>query len=129
MADAVATSATTSSTTYTTVLTPASPGPAVTLTVPASGRVLVEITAGMSDSNNGQSCFTSFAMSGANTQATAADANAAALGGNAFQRASASSVLTGLNPGSATFTAQYKWSSGSATCTFSNRALWAIPLP
>jgi hypothetical protein len=87
--------------------------------------VLIEITAGMLNSSNGATCSAAFAMTGSNT-AAASDANAAALGGNNYQRASASSILTGLTPGSTTFTAQYKASNG--TCTFSNRAMWAIPL-
>jgi hypothetical protein len=126
VADAVATSASTSSATYTTVLTPASPGPAVTVTVPASGKVLVAVTSGMQATNGSTSMFMSFALSGANTQA-ASDSRALILLGNNLQQSTASFVVSGLTPGSTTFTAQYKVS-GSGTATFSNRSMFVIPL-
>jgi len=83
VADSVAASQVTTSLTYADLSTV---GPAVTLTVPASGTL---------------------------------------------QRASASSVLSGLTPGSTTFTGKYKreGGGGSATCTFVNRSIMAIPLP
>ena len=95
-------------------------------TVPASGRVLVTVSSGMSNSTGGGSDFMSFAVSGATT-VVASDAQALILGGNNLQAASASFVVTGLTAGSNTFTAQYKVSGG--TGTFVNRSIWAIPLP
>jgi hypothetical protein len=122
-ADAVATAQTTTSTTYTDLGTV---GPAVTVNVPASGKVLVSVTAGMFDSNNSALNFMSFAISGATTQA-AADTRGLSLLGNTAQQASASFVVTGLNAGSTTFTAKYRTSAGTAT--FQNRSIWVIPLP
>jgi hypothetical protein len=119
----VATAETTTSTTYTDLATP---GPAVTVTVPASGKVLVSVTSGMKNSNASNPTFMSFAVSGATTQA-ATDTRALSLLGNNFQQASASFVLTGLTPGSTTFTAKYRTDGGTAT--FQNRSIWAIPLP
>jgi hypothetical protein len=71
-----------------------------------------------------------FAISGGNTIA-ASDANALILTNNNLQQASASFVRTGLTSGASdTFTGQYKVSSGgSPMCTYSNRSIWAIPLP
>jgi hypothetical protein len=61
---------------------------------------------------------------------TADDANAVILAGSALQRASATSVITGLAPGSNTFTALYRnQGTGNLTCTYSNRAIAVIPLP
>jgi hypothetical protein len=72
----------------------------------------------------------SYAETGANTVA-AADANAMILSGSTLQRASASSVLSGLAAGSTTFTGKYKLAGGGggASCTFSNRSIMVIPLP
>jgi hypothetical protein len=105
-------------------------GPAVTLTVPASGRVLVSVTSGMTGSSGAVSCFMSFATTGANITA-ASDANSVTLASGTLQRASASAVLSGLAPGSTTFTGKFKreGGGGSATCTFVNRSIMAIPLP
>jgi hypothetical protein len=105
-------------------------GPAVTLTVPASGRVLVSVTSGMTGSSGSVSCFMSFATTGANSVA-AADANSVTLASGTLQRASASSVLSGLTPGSTTFTGKFKreGGGGSGSCTFVNRSIMAIPLP
>jgi hypothetical protein len=120
----VVTSQTTVSTTYVDLATV---GPTVTLTVPASGRVLVSVTSDMSNSTGGGSNFMGFAISGADTRA-AADTNALILGGNTLQAATASFIVTGLTAnGSDTFTAKYRVSGG--TGTFSNRSIWAIPIP
>jgi hypothetical protein len=70
--------------------------------------------------------FMSFAISG-NTTMSATDTRALILLGNNLQQSSASFVVSGLNPGSNTFTAQYRVQ-GSGTATFSNRSMWAIPL-
>jgi hypothetical protein len=125
VAAALLTQQATTSTTYTDLATV---GPAITLPVPASGRVLVSVTAGIQTSTGGASGFMSFAMSGANTVPPATD-NSTALNliGNDFQKASATFVLTGLSPGSTTFTAKYRTNAG--TSTFQNRLIWAIPLP
>jgi len=84
----------------------------------------------MTGSSGAVSCFVSFASSGANALA-ASDANAVTLSSGTLQRASASAVLSGLTPGSTTFTAKYKreGGGGSGSCTFVNRSIMAIPLP
>jgi hypothetical protein len=127
VADSVAASQVTSSLTYADLATV---GPAVTLSVPASGRVLVSVTSGMTGSSGAVSCFMSFAGTGANA-ITAVDANSVTLASGTLQRASAASVLSGLTAGSTTFTGKYKreGGGGSATCTFVNRSIMAIPLP
>jgi hypothetical protein len=56
------------------------------------------------------------------------DANALILAGGVRQQTSASFVIEGLTPGSATILAKYKTSDGKE-CTFSNRSIFAIPLP
>jgi hypothetical protein len=88
------------------------PGPSVTVTVPASGRVLVGVTSAMTGNAAATSCLMSYAITGATT-AAASDANAVILAGSAVQRASATSVLS-LTAGSTTFTAQYR-TQGRAT--------------
>jgi len=127
VADSVATSELTTSLAYLALNTP---GPAVTLTIPASGRVLVSVTSGMTGSSGAVSCVMSFAGTGANIFA-ASDANAVTLSAGTLQRASASSVLTLPNAGGTTFTAMYKreGGGGAATCAFVNRSIMAIPLP
>ena len=70
----------------------------------------------------------SFAGTGANT-ITAIDANALNQAGSAQQRASATTILSGLTPGSTTLTAKYKVSGGgAASCQFATRSIYAIPL-
>jgi hypothetical protein len=122
----VAASESTSSPVYTDLATL---GPTVTVVVPASGRVLVTVTTSELGNAGSTACFMSFAGSGANT-ITAVDANAVIQLGGAIQRASASSVLTGLNPGSTTLTAKYRITGGgAASCSFANRSIFSIPLP
>jgi hypothetical protein len=67
----------------------------------------------------------SFAVSGA-TIIPATDTQAVMQTG-AQQQSSATSVVTGLTPGSNTFTAEYRSSSAANTCHFSNRALIVTP--
>lgn len=121
-AAAVATSETTSSGTYAALTTA---GPAVTFTVPASGSVLVTLTAAISGALGGMS----LALSGANTLA-AADARSlsptATPSGSGIGALSAQVLLTGLTPGSTTFTASYRTTGGSST--FAGRVLSVLPL-
>ena len=86
----------------------------------------MSVTSGMFATNGATSMFMSFAVSGATTMAPT-DARALVLLGNDLQQSSASFVVSGLNPGSNTFTAQYKVD-GSGTATFLNRSMWVIPL-
>jgi hypothetical protein len=126
VANAVAATGTTSSTTYTD-LASTEKGPSVELTVPASGRVLVSVTAGMVGSTGSTSCFMGFEVLPGPTPAS--DANALILAGNATQKASASFVVNGLTAGAHTFEAKYRAASAQSTCTFFNRSIFAIPLP
>jgi hypothetical protein len=123
VADAVLAQQATTSTTYTDLATP---GPAVTVVVPASGKALVSVTAGIQTTQGAALGYMSFAITGGTTRA-ANDATALNLLGNDFQKASAIFVVSGLTPGSTTFTAKYRTSAG--TSTFQNRSIWAIPLP
>jgi hypothetical protein len=91
--------------------------------------VLVGVTSAMTGNAAATSCLMSYVITGANT-AAALDANAVILAGSAVQRASATSVLSGLTAGSTTFMAQYKTQgTGNLNCTYANRAMMVIPLP
>ena len=74
----------------------------------------------------------SFAVGGASNQ-VATDARAVERGAGSSSntgdiQASTTTVVTGLTPGSNSFTAQYKSSSNTCTSTFSNRTISVIPL-
>jgi hypothetical protein len=90
--------------------------------------VLIGVTAGIETSTGGGSGYMSFAMTGANNVPPPTD-NSTALNliGNDFQKASATFVLSGLTPGSTTFTAEYRTNGGTAT--IQNRSIWVIPIP
>ena len=125
-ANTVATSQTTTSTTYTDLATT---GPAVTVTIPASGNALVILTASQSDGTNNQGAYMAFAVSGATTRA-ASDTTARIVKngtGSSAVQGSATFFVTGLTAGSNTFTAKYRVTGG--TGTFLNRTIIVIPLP
>ena len=105
----------------------ATPGPAVTLDVPASGKVLLVITAQQRSSAAAAYNYSSVAISGANTEA-ASDDEALVNGQGVTHevRASFSRVITGLTPGSTTFTMKYRAAGG--TSTFSKRRISVVPL-
>jgi hypothetical protein len=98
----------------------------VTVTIPASGKALVILTAESKGSQGGSASFMSYAASPAGTSGGPADAQAYEVAGNDFVRASATVLVTGLTPGSTTFTAKYRVSSG--TGTFGTREITVIPL-
>jgi hypothetical protein len=98
----------------------------VTVTIPASGKALVILTGQLFGSTGNSAAFMSVAVSGATTVA-ASDANSLRVAGNDAVRASATALITGLTPGSNTFTAKYK-QVGSGTATFSDRNIVVIPL-
>ena len=123
-AASVATKETTTSTAYTNLTTV---GPSVTVTIPESGRALVVLTAAMFGSNGQASAFMSFEASPKGTTTAPTDAQALEVTNNDESRASATVVATGLTPGSTTFTAKYRVTSGLGT--FSNRDIVVIPLP
>lgn len=116
----VATSQTSSSTTFTDLSTA---GPAVTVNTGTSA--LVTVTASLSCSV-ADGVYMGVAVSGAST--IAADATKS-LGwiGTTQPTISASFMLTGLTPGSNTFTAKYR-TAFSGTGTWANRSITVVPL-
>lgn len=122
----IATSETTGSSSYTDLATA---GPAVTVTVPASGKVRVSIGAEIGNSATGLAVM-AVALSGANTVAAGAGALAiyvtpVGTGGGGLGR---TTILTGLTPGSTTFTAKYKNTAGAGSASFSARDIMAEPV-
>lgn len=111
----IQTSESTSSTTFTDLTTS---GPAVTITVPASGILDVDLGCRM----NGYG-YMGFALSGANTRAVNGTTDVLLLNGSGLQNASRTVVLTGLAPGSTTVTAKY--AVGSGTVAFAMRTISA----
>lgn len=121
----VATSQTTTSTSYADLSTV---GPSVTVDVPASGKVLVLLTASMSNSGAANATVMSFVASGANTLAGSdvrARTHREGAGGDSTRNTSAI-YLEDLTPGSTTFKAVYRVSGG--TGTISGRDIAVIPL-
>lgn len=122
----------TGSTTFTDLATP---GPAVSVTVPASGRVLVLLTAWMHVTQE-QTAVMSFASSGGSGDVDADPTRAISayvfsnsdLTGQIALTTSAAIPLAGLSPGSHTFTAKYRSDNGLLVA-FRNRSLTVIPLP
>jgi hypothetical protein len=104
----------------------------VQLTVPPSGRVLVTVTSNIDVSTSSVAGAMSFAVTGGDTRASGNDhALILTPAGSQVQAASASYVVSGLTPGALdTFTAQYAAPGPvNAVASFSNRQIWAIPLP
>lgn len=118
-------SETTTSTTYTNLATV---GPAVTATT--GSRALVFITADIDNNTGGNKSLMSFAVTGAST--VAADDNnsimikAETASSTFIARMSGFRMLTGLTPGSSTFTAKYRVNGG--TGTFNERYIFVMPL-
>jgi len=110
----VATSQTTVSGAYTDLATV---GPAVTITTGTSA--LVTIGSAIQGSSSLLTCYMSWAVSGATTSA-AVDARAVGIANQQLIFASRVFLMTGLTPGSNTFTAKYK-TSGGATGTYTDR--------
>ena len=99
-------------------------GPAVT--VPIVGTQAIVILTAQIQGSTGQSAgFMSVAVSGATTIA-ASDANSLRVFGNDANRSSATVLITGLNPGSNTFTAVYK-TVGSGSAVYGARNILVIP--
>ena len=124
---AVATAEDTSSASYVALTTA---GPASTVTIGANGIALVSVRAIVGNSTANAQNYMGFAISGATTVASA-DAFAAVRRINdasiAGQDGLADTFLvTGLTPGSTTFTSQYKVNAGSGR--FSTRKITVIPL-
>ena len=105
------------------------PGPAVTVNIGAGGQALVTIYSNITNSSAGHSTGVSFDVSGANTQAATTSIYylaQIASGSSDAMRAGATWLLTGLTPGSTTFTLKYRASGG--TGTFNDRVITVIPL-
>jgi hypothetical protein len=102
----------------------------VTVDVPDSGTVLISVTSAMSGDSNATSCEMSYTVSDPNSLPATAN-NAVILAGPDLQRASATSLLTGLKPGNTTFTAQYRaqFPPGNLECFFSDRTIVVLPIP
>lgn len=128
----VATGEATSSATYVDLTTTTD---TVTITVPASGIILLTISAQILIGASAAAAV-SFAMSGANTAAAGVTPPDDSLALSLRNSTAGTSVavgqvgitfpLTGLTAGSTTFKLKYKSASGS--CTFSFRRLTAVPL-
>jgi hypothetical protein len=116
----VATSQTTTSTSYTDLATA---GPAVTVTT--GTKALVSISAAFVNSTTNQAWF-SFAVSGATTVA-ASDTFGALLTSTGYFAFSRTFMLTGLSPGSNTFTMKYR-DAAVGTATFENRNIIVIDM-
>lgn len=101
---------------------------AVTVTVGASGLLLVGINFEGRNSGADSLSIASFELSGANTLA-AADANKAQsrlTTATATQRIGVTKLLTGLTAGSTTVTMKFRTTAGTAS--FNDRHIWALPL-
>lgn len=124
----IATSQGTTSTAYTNL---GSIGPSVTLNVPMSGEVTIKLACEVSVGAANQSCYMGFEMSGANT-VTASNAYSA-FGGASRPTAGVWGTvyrefhLTGLAPGTTTFTAKYRTTAN--TGTWANRSIIVTPMP
>lgn len=122
----VLTSETTTSTTYTDLETP---GPSVTIEVPPSGVVRVDLRARLANATAGTFAFMGFALSGENT-AAAADEYALGLqspGGNTMWQVGIPFIIAGLNPGETTFTCKYRVTNG--TGAFQRRGIIVTTMP
>jgi hypothetical protein len=102
-----------------------SPGPAVTVLVPASGHALVTVTAAIVAGSNDIG-FMSFDVRGGSRNVDPDPARSLRLGNTG--QASATYFVTGLSPGLHTFTARYKTDSGNDVF-FDFRSIIVIPLP
>lgn len=113
----------TASATYTNLTTP---GPAVTVNIGVNGLALVSIGAQYQNNNASGFASMSFAISGATTQA-ASDKFALYTGSQVVAKASSVFLLTGLTPGSTTFTTKYA-ALVAGTSTFLWRSIAVVPL-
>lgn len=120
----VATSQTSASTSYTDLATS---GPAVTAVIGASGMALIILSASLLVGTAAAYTFMSFAASGANTIA-ASDTQSLFLGNNGVPQDAFSwaKLLTGLTPGSTTFTLKYRVTGGTGSWGDRNLALLTL---
>ena len=128
MTASVATSARRSTATFGDIATGSgtpSPGPAVTLTTPASGRVLVIVTATIGPIT-GFSGFMSFESTGTGANVSPS-IPLSLIGIDQGVRASATYLVTVAGSQSKTFTAKYL--AGDGIMAFSERVITVIPMP
>jgi hypothetical protein len=117
---------TTTSTSYTDLAGGA--GPSRTVTVRPTGRLLISWAVRMQNDTTGASCFTDFALTGANSR-SASDTTATQFvreSSNSQARYAGFEILTGLSAGSTTITLKYRVSAG--TGSFARRTIAIIPL-
>ncbi len=121
--------ATNESTTTGTPTDLATAGPAVTVTIGANGLALILLSADLSNSTLNAYAIMGFVASGANTiAANSSDAlyNKASVASNNLSM-SWGKLITGLTPGSTTFTSKY-WRVVGGTASFALRKITVIPL-
>jgi hypothetical protein len=120
---------------YTDLFTFFGGGPQVTVTVPASGRVLVTVTAHVQPTRAVATAYMSFASTGGSGNVSASDDKAlyvshgdpSTLRFNV--RASATYLVTGLSPGAHTFTAKYRTSDPNISAGFVSPVILVVALP
>jgi hypothetical protein len=120
----VATSQSTASASFTDLTTP---GPAVTVTIGANGKAWVTFGARAHNDTVNGAAVAGVDISGANTIAAADAVYVTSSTASAATHSTYSKILTGLTPGSTTFTLKYK-RSGGANAAFAERVLSVIPL-
>lgn len=116
-------SGTTTSTTFANLNSPASAGPAVTVETGPNALVIVRASI---ENNGAGSARMGYDISGAHTQAAADNRGIHIFSGaNINIGASDVTLMTTLTPGTSTFTAKYRVSSG--TGTFDDRRITVMP--
>lgn len=120
--DRVETSETTTSTSPTNLTTA---GPAVTITIAASGILVVTITSFARNTTNNQRALMTFELSGANTFTAGLRNLSSGAAGDQDLTASACFVLTGLNAGSTTVTAKYYVGGGTGQFAAREVSAWS----
>ncbi|MDQ2655494.1 MAG: hypothetical protein M3Z20_20890 [Chloroflexota bacterium] len=106
-------------------------GPSVTATVPASGRVLVTLTADLfTNANAGaQMSFASTGGSGNVQPDVSRSLRLFSEGSAGSAQMSATYIVQGLSPGSHTFVARYRSTVSGQSVFFTFRSIIVIPLP
>jgi hypothetical protein len=103
-------------------------GPSVDAVIPASGKVLVILTAEVSGSNVGSNASSTGFMSVSLDNSIALDTNSLRVAGEDPVRASVTVLISGLTPGNTvTFTAVYKRVGSGDPATFNARQITVIP--
>jgi hypothetical protein len=90
--------------------------------------VLVTLTSGIENVDNGATCFMSFVTSGAGaTVVAASDTRSVAASRDRIWHLSATYLVTGLNNVPTTFTAQHRSSVNNNECDFFDRNIIVVP--